>query len=532
MAISAQLTRAKERTEATVIERDPENRSDSPDYESQSYRDQLSDVELVRAVHEGTGALRKGGEDYLPKHPMEGRKQYDTRVKIALSYNATKRTADGLVGMLFRREPVVSDAPPDIEDDLEDVDLQGRALGVFLRQVAENALLDGHTWLHIEEPKVDQERVRTARMATEAGVRPYWLNITKKQAHNWRFEVRDGRPVLTLFAYRESHAEPDGAFGEVVRQRVRVLREAEVGEDGVRSDVRGELWEFRKADGTDRKDRWVQIDAYNVGVKEIPVVCVYGNRTGTFTSRPPLLDLAYEQVEHYRVRSERQKAMTYAAIAVPYAFGRDMTDEEGNATVQWGSDGMMLSNDPEATAGIIESRGYGLDALKEELQEIQARMASLGLQLIARANQAQSAASRQTATENVLSKSEGDAWLQAFATALQDAVNEALLIHGQYRNVESPGTVEVNHDFHDQLIDAGVMKELREFHEAEIIPIEDVWAALQRGEILDETFDFDDARRRLALAREERLSGIGAAMFGANGEGGGEGGTEDEEVAA
>lgn len=514
-AYSASLIKAKEETEARTVTRDPDDKADSPSYECQSYRDQIDDVRLMRQVHGGTKSMRAEKEKYLPRHPMETVEKYKKRLSIAVAYNALRRTVDGLIGMIFRREPTVSeDMPGAMQDHADNIDLKGNNLPVFLRETGENALLDGHTWIHVESPRTDG--VRTDREAEQAGIRPYWINVKKSQAINWRYEMRNGRPVLTLFVYREGAVDPDGEFGEKAVDRIRVLREGERAENGERTNVRGELWELQE--DSEGVKRWVLDVQYRVGVTEIPVVALYAEKTAEYESRPPLQDLAYEQIEHYRVRSDRQKSMTFSSIAVPWVFGTDVTDKEGNSKITWGADGMLLLNDPEASAGILESQGHGLEATKEELQEIKENMASLGLQMLVR----RTGARPETATSNLLDKSESDASLAAFALAIQDAANECLRIHASYEStIQNPGSVVVNRDFHDQLMEPQMLRVLSDMVGEAVLSLDTMWDILIAGEVLPEDFDPELERERIAQ------SGVVGLMelFGS-----GEGGEEEEEM--
>lgn len=503
MNYSAGIIRAKEKTENTVVFRDADDQDgNAPDYICQSYRDQIEDVKLVRAVYGGTKTMREKGEKFLPKHPMEQQQRYNARLGQAIAYNALSKTVAGLVGMVFRRDPVYKGLPPALEEHAQNIDMRGSALPIFLRRVGEAAVLDGHTWLHIESPMVDPAAVRNRAEERALGVRPYWVHITKERAHNWRYEMRNGAPVLTLFAYREGGTEPDGEFGERQVERIRVLREIAVGV------IQGELWEWVEERETGKK-RWERIQVYPVGTSVVPVVAVYAERAEMFESDPPLRDLAYEQIEHYRVRSDRQKSLTFSSIAVPYLFGERVFDAEGNAKVSWGPDGMLLLQDPTAKTGMIESSGAGLDATKEELQEIEARMASLGLQMLMRKPGTQPG----TATEKLLNKAEDDAALVVFAKLLEDAANNALVLHGEYMGVTEPGEIKVNRDFHDQLMDPALLRELNAMVATGTLSVETMWDLLIEGELLTEGFDPELERARLASGLDTRLARMEAALF-------------------
>lgn len=529
MPYSATLIRAKEETERRKVFAPADaNDVDSPAYQCQAYREMLADVVLMSEVSGGTKAMRKAGEKYLPKHPLEGTEKHRDRVRIAVAYNALKRTVGGLVGMVFRRDPVVTEETEQrVAEELENTDMRGRSLGVFLRSVGEGAMRDGHSWIHVEAPP-DSPDIQTREDEAERGVRPYWIQISKKQAINWRFEIRAGRPVLTLFAYTESATEAAGAFGEDSKKRIRVLREVRADGD---TQIQGELWELDEGTEDKKKPEWRMIEGpYVVGnMDEVPVVFVPADPASPevreFMSEPPLRDLAYEQVEHYRVRSDRQRSMTFSSVAVPYHFGKDTTDPEGNPKVRWGPDGMLLSNDPEAKAGIIESQGFGLEATKEELSEIEGRMAALGLQMLV----GRASPQPQTATERILDKTESDAALALFAQSLESAANQALDLHYKYRRKEPAGSIEVNTDFHDQLIDAERLKVYVEMVATGNLSLMTLWEMMVEGEALPEDFDPEEERQRLAEEAGADIQRTQEAMFGEGGSEEDDGGEEDDE---
>ena len=508
MPYSGTIIKAAEETKARTVEATGKSKnSNSPAYTCASYDKQLPDVQLIRKVYGGTKTMRLAGEEFLPQHPMEPEGKYDARREQAVAYNALKKTEGGLNGMIFRRDPTYSeDVPEELKGtdttngDLDNIDRQGNAFPVFWRYVADNALTDGHTWVWVESPP---NPATTEREEEELEIRPYWVNLKKEQVTNWRYEIRNGKPVLTLIAFREGAVEPDGDFGEKQRQRIRVLREVRVTQtDDVadaRTRVQGELWEYRKRDDTGlsgrQVDRWVEIERYliDLPVTEIPVVIVYAGKTDLYESAPPLLDLAYEQIEHYRVRSDRQKSMTFSSIAVPFMFGEGLLDDEDKPKVVWGADGMAVGNDPNTNVGMMESHGYGLDATDRELERIEGRMASMGLALIASSQTVQP----RTATEEAINKGENDAWLALFAQNLEDGANQCTEIHGTYRGLDVVGKIQLSREFYDQLIDPQMLRELNNAVAAGNLSFETLFEELKHGRVLHVQHDAAEERARI-----------------------------------
>lgn len=499
---------SEEQAQRVVTGRTDRNDVDSPAYECVSYAAQIDDVRMMGDVHGGTKSMRKKGEKYLPKAPFETEKKYKVRLNAAVAFNALKRTVMGLTGMIFRRDPVLSDdMDTGIAEATDDIDRRGHKLPVFMHRIAKHALRDGHVWIHVEAPRAGAAADRAQERAK--GLRPYWIPVKKAEAINWRSEIRDGEPVLTLFVYRTGGIEPDGLFGEREVDQIRVLRETVMG-------VRGELWEFREKT-KDTPAHWLQVDEYPIANERVPVVFLPSNESGAaFESEPPLIDLAYEQIEHYRVRSERQKSLSFTAVSVPYVFGKDVVDDDGNSKVKWSADSVMLLNDPDATAGMIESAGNGLAAQKDELSDIEARMASLGMQMLVRPSGPQPGSGDVTATSDLLRRTETEAPLVLFADAIETAANEGLKLHAGYGvKKPDPGTITINRDFHDKLLDPQTAKVLHEMVASGDLSRETFWGRLVEGELLDESFDAKEERARIANESADRLTDIERAMAAA-----------------
>src|SRR5262245_44228709 len=78
----------------------------------------------ARDVFAGEDAVKTAGERYLPKLDSQTHDEYDAYRSRASFFNATARTADGFVGLIFRRAPAVR-----IPDETSGV---GKALAAFI----------------------------------------------------------------------------------------------------------------------------------------------------------------------------------------------------------------------------------------------------------------------------------------------------------------------------------------------------------------------------------------------------------------
>src|SRR6516162_3328274 len=93
----------------------------------------------ARDVIAGEDAVKFGGEKYLPRLDSQTDDEYAAYKSRACFFNATGRTRDGFIGLLFRRDPEVKlpDKSAGVGSALHtfaaDVDLMGTSLFTFCK---------------------------------------------------------------------------------------------------------------------------------------------------------------------------------------------------------------------------------------------------------------------------------------------------------------------------------------------------------------------------------------------------------------
>lgn len=484
MPISAGLRDAQKHAESvTYLEFDAGelsgNNPNHPDYQNSSYLAQVEDVKLVRAVHGGTKAMRKAKKDYLPQGPHELDEEYDARLERNTLYPAFERTVDGLVGMMLRKDPIL-EGPDALIEHADNIDMAGRDFPSFVRDSLVDAMVDGHSWLLVEYPRVDTSQIASRADERAMGLRPYWINLTKSQVINWRYDMVGGKPVLTMLVYHTTRQESDGEFGDQVRDIIRVLIPGGFQE-----------WELQKRDG---QAKWVLIDEGTTSIDFIPAVPLYAGRSSHYESDPPLLQLAYLNIRHWQMQSDRDFTLKFAGSPMPVFFGTSLKG------IEWGANRALFIEDPEATAMLLEASGSSLNEQRMELKDIEARMASLGLQMLVRETRA-----AETAEAKMLDKAESDSALSVIARQAEGSLNEAWRIHSEYMGSGEPVMVQVNRDYTNQPMDAPTLLALHQMVQAGDLPVEDLWSIMQRGEILPADYDFDLAREGLEPAEPPPL---------------------------
>jgi hypothetical protein len=450
--------------------------NDLPSTRSKTSKRQQHAVQIMRDLWGGTEAVREAGSTYLPRAPGETSQNYSNRLARSVFFNATRRTIEGLCGLIFRKDPVPGDDVPDqIRDHLENIDNEGTHFDVFCRDLAADALTAGHAAILVEYPKTGGDLTRADEINLNA--RPYWVPIRKEDIMSWRTIKENGARVLTQLVLRETSMVPDGVFGEKAQTLYRVLYR----EDGVVG--------FRLLAITEQNAIAVVDEGTYTTQTEIPVAEIGTNGSESlFDSTPPLLDLGYLNIAHYQQWSDY--AFSIHKTNVPFLFGAgipESKDENGvPIPLVVGANTSVMSSDSQAKMEYVSHDGAALGSSKAALDDLKSDMGTLGLAMLAPQKRA-----AETAEAKRLDKSTSDSALSVSARALQDGIENALGFHARYMNLETGGSVTINRDFEGLLMDAPVMSAFAQLVQAGFPPMP-VLQALQQGGRIEQDADLEE----------------------------------------
>lgn len=466
-----------------------------PDFQNTKYLDMGPYWRIIDDVRQGTLHMRQMGKVYLPKHPLESNKAYQNRLEATVFYNAYEHTLGGLVGMMFRQNPVLGeDVPVEIRGSdetkkdgyIENIDMQGTHFDVFVRELCADAF-DGHSFLYVDmPPKVMQGNnpsgIVTLGDEKAAGIRPYWVKYRASDALNWRTKIVNGRSVLQQITFREQSMEADGEFGEVLVTRYRVLRPGS--------------WtlfkETRKGNGMME----ILPDADNpegtTSLNEIPLAVIYGKKLGFLHSRPPLIDLAHLNIGHWQLMSDYRHILHYANVPVLWRSGFQPNNSVGTEGI---GPNRIIDVGPNGQVAWAEHHGYAIGAARTELLDLEQRMSVLGLALLARKGDVEV-----TATEKILDSAEQSSGLSTIARSLQDGIELALQFTARYMGKPSGGSAEVNSDFQGLSIDPQKLTAYSNMVAQGQLSIETLWQMLEKYGELPEDFN--------PMTEMDRLQGV------------------------
>lgn len=381
----------------------------------------VPDWELIRDLLGGTRAMREAGEARLPREPGESLEAYRIRLQRTVLFNGLGRAVQTLSGKPFAKPATLShDCDPRIRGLARDIDLGGRDLTGFARDVLRAALTDGLTHILVDYPTEggDGETLADERAR---GARPYLVHVAAPDLIGWRIGA-GGR--LDRVRIREALVERDGAWGERVVEQVRVL------EPG-----RWSLW--RRAGAA--KDRpWRRHAGGETSLDRVPLVTVYAERTGFLTARPPLLDLAWLNLAHWQSSSDQRHILHVARV--PILFGRNL--KVGEDGIEIGPNRLILGDGDGADLKYVEHGGAAIEAGRQDLADLEDRMAVMGLDLAVRHP------GGVTATERAIDAARADSALTALVRAVEEGLSAALALCAGWMDLapEAAGRVTLDPD--------------------------------------------------------------------------------------
>jgi hypothetical protein len=374
---------------------------------------------IVDALLGGTPAMRKAGQKWLPKFPAEDDRAYDKRLNVSTLYPAFRRTLTVMAGKPFSKALTIGeDVPTSVRKLTENIDQRGRNLHTFAHRIGREALAYGICGVLTDYPKTPG----TATLADvrAAGARPYAVFYKHDQILGWQATASGGAMVMTQLRLAEQAEKPDGPYGTVTVDRVRVL-------------VPGgwELHEDVAGDG-----EFVKIDEGATSLQRIPFTPFYGEQVDFMVGRSPLLDLAYLCVKHWQSQSD-QDNITHVA-RVPILFGRGM-DEKSQIVV--GSADAVKSTNPQADLKFVEHTGAAIGAGRQSLIDLDQQMVQTGAELLVVKPGQRSA----TEANNDAEANKSD--LQVIGEGWEDSIDQVLQDMAEFSAEPEGGHVALFKDF-------------------------------------------------------------------------------------
>ncbi|HEY9173456.1 MAG TPA: DUF4055 domain-containing protein [Verrucomicrobiae bacterium] len=445
----------------------------------------------ARDVVAGEDAVKAAGEKYLPRLDSQSTDDYLGYKSRASFFNAAARTAEGIVGLIFRRDPVVR--VPANKDTLstalakclDDLDLLGTTLTAYARNVIEEVVIVGRCGTLVD-------------WQGEGEGRAYASLYRAEDIRNWRVERVNGRNVLTLLALvervesREQRAEGDEFATETVDQ-LRVLkleaRRAESAEGRTDWQYVVELYQQQevRSPGRRTKQEWTLVDRrvpLRLG-KPLPLIpFVFHGPCHALpdVDKLPLTDIIAVNLDHYRLSADYRHGLHFTALPTAWVSGFDK-----DAELRIGSSTAWVSETVGAAAGFLEFTGQGLTTFERAMDRDERLMAVLGTRMLAEQKRV-----GESADAIALRQSGENSVLGALATSISDSLTHVLRWCYWWHSTEDKPDlvsaemvlVSLNTDFALQGMDAPSITALVSAWQSGLISHDTALDSLRKGEVI------------------------------------------------
>jgi hypothetical protein len=484
---------------------------DKPDYQSPAYAQMQPAWQICSDVAAGTLHMRSKREKYLPKFPAEHKDDYEDRLKTATFFNAYNRTVGGLVGMACKKGPVLGEDVPaairgdeeaGVEGQVENIDLAGTHLDVFMKRVLTDAF-EGHAFILVD---MQQGEAANAEAEQKMGLRPYWTKYKANQAVNFIPVIINGELEIGQITFEEQVSERQGRYGSAPAYQYRTFFLEEYKDSVTGGQKYRARWELKRK-VVDPKSGQVTFADAGEGVcmrgsktggprvpfERIPVAVVYGQQTGFLTSQPVLLDLALINIKYYQKRSDYDASLHKAGFPIPVFIGRNTQSPQQAVGSGFGLDIPMGGE-----AKYMEPQGKSLEVARTDLQDVRAEMAALGLSVLSSRPEAAA-----TATETVIDFSQESSQLETIVRSGRDALEACLSFHAAYLGEKSGGTATWGGHLRSLLLTPQQVQAYSQMVMESQLSLETLWSIMQNADALPADFD--------PVEEMERLFGAGAS---------------------
>jgi len=356
----------------------------------------------ARDVFAGEDAVKEAGEKYLPRLDFQDDTDYLAYKARASFFNASARTADGFVGLIFRRDPIFklpegSGVGDSLTEFVEDADMLGTSLSAFAKKLVTEIMNVGRAGTLIDW---------NGNGAGKSGEdRAYAVAYTAEDIINWQTARVKGRNVLTLVVLNETcqKLSVDAFVAEEIQQ-LRVLKLVPGASDTADWSYQVEIWQYLNKDSSSNsglvdhsfwkafmgggqatspvKKEWQLVDTLTPVRQGKPLPLIPFVFHGPRHSLPdvdkvPLADIIFKNLDHYRLDADYKHGVHFTALPTAWVSGFDKA-----ASLRIGSSAAWMSESTGATAGFLEFKGDGLKTFERAMDRDEQMMAVLGTRML------------------------------------------------------------------------------------------------------------------------------------------------------
>lgn len=404
---------------------------------------------------------------YLHREPAEPNVAYQSRLDRSTYTPIYRDSIRSYAGLLGRFQIV--DAPPSMEKNDDNVDLQGSSVQSFLSRADEMALRDGGAFVMVDMMPENGNDNFFDQM--NDGRHPYFISIRRCDVINWKVSYERGREMVEQVTIRQlrSIPDPDGQFGSNVEPIYYVLSPGKV-----------ETYRLVKSDTA----RWsnIKVEEMATSLPIVPLVW-YGATTTRFAQGDlPMDGLADLSIQHFQMRSDLCELLHKCAMPVPVRKGAPVGPDGRPAPLILGPNTAVDLSAEGGDFSFAEPTGKSLERHQQEIQHVEALMDRSSLNFLYGANV-------KTATEASLRASQVSSSVSALIRNKSSMFTTLMRLWAWYSGEQSFITPESGLAINDSLIskpvEASEIAQMVNLYTNELMSRKTILKELQRGGVLD-----------------------------------------------
>lgn len=439
-----------------------------------------------RDVFNGDEAMKKNSARYIP--PLNGEastdKTYTDVINRETFENYTKATAKGMAGLIFAKAPQI-ELTPKLKNIETNIDLAGNNI-VDLAQTAINEILEvGRCGLLVDMLSYDTTGMSLSDVE-KLNIRPYIKLYTTENIINWDTELINNQSETSLLVLQEGYTIKVSMFErkDMIRYRVYSIEEGICVCRVFENLKQGKTSTYQPVSET--------IPRMNgKALSFIPFISLTSEDLKIEPSNPPLLDIANINISHWYLSVERRNALHF--VGFPSIYGVGLNIQKG-ANVNLGAGTINTFDSPNAKLEYLQLSADGLGSVEKAIEEKKQAMLALGARLLAPESSSQ-------ISENTMQmKTAGQrATIIQIADTVSRGITKALNYVSQWLGDSGENIFKLNTDYNLAEMSPQLMTALFTGQQLGQIRQEDVFNALKKGEIIDESVTFEEFQSGLQV---------------------------------
>jgi len=468
----------------------------------QSYEDNSDRWKTMRDVINGEDAVKAEKTRYLPQPAGRSDEDFDKYILRAQFFDATGKTAAGMVGGVFRKPPKV-DIATAIEYLLEDADGKATPLSQLAKDATQEVVGLGRVGVLVDMPDVPEVKRLDEERAMGADARLYLYPA--ESIINWSYARVGSAYQLSRVVLREE-IEQQNVDDEFESEQVESYRVLDLEADDASKEI-GAGYRVRVFQSVDGEMELISEYRPTAPGGErmdfIPFTFIGAGDNTAAVDKPPLLDIANVNVGHYRNSADYEDAIFMVGQPTPVITGLDsqfIEKHKGQFVIGSRTAWMLPAN---TSASMLES-SRDLAALANAMERKEGQMIQLGARLI------DSNPSGVEAAETIRLRQSGEASvLASVAENVSRGFQTALSWASEWMGGGEDAEFACNTDFFPQRLSSADLKELVASWQGGVITYGTLFENLVTGEVITAGTDQEDYEAEL---EEEALKNPAPAL--------------------